>query len=102
VNLPAVANLSNNGRDYTQLIGQSTGFGGLTNGGGGYLFSINGTRSNDINYEIEGTDNNDLWWNIPAVNQTGVNGIAGVLLPVDASQPQAITTTPSPQISMHS
>ena len=91
----AVANLPNNGRDYTQLIGQSTGFGGLTNGGGGYLFSINGTRSNDVNYQIEGTDNNDLWWNIPAVNQTGVNGIAGVLLPVDAIENYSFVTSGS-------
>jgi len=91
----AVANLPNNGRDYTQLIGQSTGFGGLTTGGGGFLFSINGTRSNDVNYQIEGTDDNDLWWNIPAVNQTGVNGIAGVLLPVDAIENYSFVTTGS-------
>ena len=90
-----IANLPNNGRDYTQLIGQATGFGGLTTGGGGYLFSINGTRSNSVNYQIEGTDNNDLWWNIPAVNQTGVNGIAGVLLPVDAIENYSFVTSGS-------
>jgi hypothetical protein len=94
----AVANLPNNGRDYTQLIGQSTGFGGITTGGGGYLFSINGTRSNDVNYQIEGTDNNDLWWNIPAVNQTGVNGIAGVLLPVDAIENFSFVTSGSTEL----
>ena len=91
----AVENLPNNGRDFTQLVGLSTGFGGLTTGGGGYLFTINGTRSNDVNYEIEGTDNNDLWWNIPAVNQTGVNGIAGVLLPVDAIENFSFVTSGS-------
>ena len=42
------------------------------------------TRSNSVNWQIEGTDNNDLWWNIPAVNQGGVNSIAGVIFPVDA------------------
>jgi hypothetical protein len=94
----AVKNLPNNGRDYTQLIGQATGFGGLTTGGGGYLFSINGTRSNDVNYEIEGTDNNDLWWNIPAVNQTGVNGIAGVLLPVDAIENYSFVSSGSTEL----
>ena len=29
-------------------------------------------------------DNNDLWHNIPAVNQGGVSGIAGVVLPIDS------------------
>lgn len=94
----AVENLPNNGRDYTQLIGQATGFGGLTTGGGGFLFSINGTRSNDVNYQIEGTDNNDLWWNIPAVNQTGVNGIAGVLLPVDAIENYSFVSSGSTEL----
>jgi hypothetical protein len=94
----AVQNLPSNGRDYTQLIGQATGFGGLTTGGGGYLFSINGTRSNDVNYQIEGTDNNDLWWNIPAVNQTGVNGIAGVLLPVDAIENYSFVSSGSTEL----
>jgi len=93
-----VQNLPNNGRDYTQLIGQVTGFGGLTTGGGGFLFSINGTRSNDVNYQIEGTDNNDLWWNIPAVNQTGVNGIAGVLLPVDAIENYSFVSSGSTEL----
>ena len=90
--------LPSNGRDYTQLIGQATGFGGLTTGGGGYLFSINGTRSNSVNYQIEGTDNNDLWWNIPAVNQTGVNGIAGVLLPVDAIENYSFVSSGSTEL----
>ena len=80
----AVENLPNSGRDYTQLIGQTTGYAGLSTGGGGYNFSENGSRSNGVNWQIEGTDNNDLWWNIPAVNQTGVNGMAGVILPIDA------------------
>jgi hypothetical protein len=80
------------------LIGQATGFGGLTTGGGGFLFSINGTRSNDVNYQIEGTDNNDLWWNIPAVNQTGVNGIAGVLLPVDAIENYSFVSSGSTEL----
>jgi len=93
-----VQNLPNNGRDYTQLIGQTTGFGGLATGGGGYNFSVNGSRSNAVNWQIEGTDNNDLWWNIPAVNQTGVNGIAGVILPVDAIENFSFVTTGSTEL----
>ena len=44
-----------NGRDFTQLLGTSPSFAGYNNSG-----SVNGTRSNQINYTINGTDNNDL------------------------------------------
>ena len=37
-----------------------------------------------MNWQIDGTDNNDFWHNIPAVNQGGVSGIAGVVMPIDA------------------
>ena len=93
-----VQNLPNSGRDYTQLIGQTTGFAGAQTGGGGYNFSVNGSRSNAVNWQIEGTDNNDLWWNIPAVNQTGVNGIAGVIFPIDAIENFSIVTAGSTEI----
>jgi len=70
-----------NGRDFTQLIAVSPGYGGYSVGGFG---SLNGTRPNQMNWQIDGVDNNDLWHNIPAVNQGGVSGIAGVILPIDA------------------
>lgn len=70
-----------NGRDFTQLIVLSPGF--ANSGAGGYG-SLNGTRANQINWQIDGIDNNDLWHNIPAVNQGGVSGIAGIVLPIDA------------------
>ena len=70
-----------NGRDFTQLIILSPGF---SNGGAGGYGSLNGTRANQINWQIDGIDNNDLWHNIPAVNQGGVSGIAGIVLPIDA------------------
>ena len=46
--------------------------------------SLNGTRANQMNWQIDGVDNNDFWHNIPAVNQGGVSGIAGVVMPIDA------------------
>src|SRR6202040_1864454 len=46
--------------------------------------SMNGTRPNQINWQIDGVDNNDFWHNIPAVNQGGVSGIAGTVLPIDS------------------
>jgi Carboxypeptidase regulatory-like domain/TonB dependent receptor len=79
-----VQNLPNSGRDFTQMLAQTPGFAGYNTGGGGGDSSVNGTRSNSVNWQIEGTDNNDLWWNIPAVNQGGVSAIAGVIFPIDA------------------
>src|SRR5882724_1162238 len=76
-----VQNAPLNGRDFTQLIAVQPGFGGYNVGGFG---SLNGTRPNQINWQIDGVDNNDFWHNIPAVNQGGVSGIAGVVLPIDS------------------
>ena len=70
-----------NGRDFTQLIAVAPGFGGYSAGGFG---SVNGTRANQVNWQIDGVDNNDLWHNVPAVNQGGVEGIAGIILPLDS------------------
>ena len=66
-----------NGRDFTQLLKFNPG----ANANG----SLNGTRPNGgIDWTIDGADNNDLWHNTNAVNQGGVSGIAGTLLPLDA------------------
>ena len=93
-----VQNLPNSGRDFTQMIGQTTGFAGISSGGGGGTSSVNGTRSNSVNWQIEGTDNNDLWWNIPAVNQGGVSAIAGVIFPIDAIDNFSFVTTGSTEL----
>ena len=77
----AVQNIPMNGRDFSQLIALAPGYGGYSVGGFG---SLNGTRANQMNWQIDGTDNNDFWHNIPAVNQGGVSGIAGVVMPLDA------------------
>ncbi|MBV9499783.1 MAG: TonB-dependent receptor [Acidobacteriaceae bacterium] len=65
-----------NGRDFTQLLKFNPG----ANANG----SLNGSRFNGVDWKIDGADNNDLWHNINSVNQGGVSGIAGVVLPVDA------------------
>jgi hypothetical protein len=77
----ALQNIPLNGRDFTQLITIKPGYGGYAAGGFG---SLNGTRPNQVNWQIDGTDNNDLWHNVPAVNQGGVSGIAGIVMPIDA------------------
>ena len=70
-----------NGRDFTQLAATVPGYGGYSVGAFG---SLNGSRANGMNWQIDGVDNNDFWHNIPAVNQGGVSGIAGVVLPIDS------------------
>src|SRR5437762_1871959 len=70
-----------NGRDFSQLISVAPGYGGYSVGGFG---SLNGTRANQMNWQIDGVDNNDFWHNIPAVNQGGVSGIAGIIMPIDS------------------
>lgn len=86
-----------NGRDFTQFVQFTPGFAGYSIGGGAGVASINGTRSNQVNWQIEGTDNNDLWWNIPAVNQGGVSGIAGIVLPLDAIDQFSFVTSGAPE-----
>ena len=83
-----------NGRDFTQLISVSPGFGGYSAGGFG---SLNGTRANQVNWQIDGADNNDLWHNIPAVNQGGVLGIAGIVLPIDSIDQFSVQTQAAPE-----
>lgn len=84
-----------NGRDFTQLLAATPGFAGYA--AGGTNASLNGTRANQLNWQIDGTDNNDLWHNIAAVNQPGVSGIAGVVLPIDAVEEFSVQTESSPE-----
>lgn len=84
-----------NGRDFTQLIAVTPGYAGYSaNGTDG---SLNGARANQINWQIDGVDNNDAWHNIPAVNQSGVSGIAGIVLPIDAVESFSVQTQSAPE-----
>ncbi len=83
-----------NGRDFTQLAALTPGFAGYSAGGTG---SLNGTRFDQINWQIEGIDNNDIWANVPAVNQGGVLGIAGIILPIDSIGQFSVQTQASPE-----
>jgi Carboxypeptidase regulatory-like domain/TonB dependent receptor-like, beta-barrel len=76
-------NIPLNGRDFSQLIAVTPGYSGYSGGGGGNG-TLNGTRANQVNWQVDGTDNNDFWHNIQAINQGGVSGIAGVVMPIDA------------------
>lgn len=72
----AILDIPLNGRDFTQLLKLNPG---VTPSG-----SVNGTRTNSIDWQIDGADNNDEWHNSAAINQGGVSGIAGTLLPIDS------------------
>lgn len=74
-----VQDLPVNGRNFTQMIALAPGFAGY--GGSG---SFNGSRSGQVNQQIEGIDNNDAANNSSAANQGGIQSIPGVLLPLDA------------------
>ncbi len=52
---------------------------------------------NQINWQINGVDNNDFWHNIPAINQGGVSGIAGTVLPIDATEEFSVQTSSGPE-----
>src|SRR3984893_10211035 len=77
-----VQNVPMNGRDFTQFTATAPGYAGYS--GAQAFGSLNGTRANQMNWQIDGVDNNDFWHNLAAMNQGGVSGIAGTLMPLDA------------------
>ena len=86
-----VEDLPINGRDYTKLLIMVPGTAGEPNGGGDSpgsygLFSSNGSRGRSNNYLLDGTDMNDGYRNLPAINQGGVFGTPGTILPEDSIQ----------------
>lgn len=83
-----VLDLPLNGRDYTKLLIMVPGAAGEPNGGGDSpgsygLFSVNGNRGRSNNFLLDGTDMNDGFRNLPAINQGGVFGTPGTVLPVE-------------------
>ncbi|WP_263370142.1 TonB-dependent receptor [Granulicella cerasi] len=82
-----------NGRDFTQMVAITPGFAGYAIGGGGTgMGALNGTRFDQMNWQIDGVDNNDFYANVPAVNQGGILGIPGVVMPIDAVDQFSVQT----------
>ncbi|HXG65624.1 MAG TPA: TonB-dependent receptor [Blastocatellia bacterium] len=90
-----VADLPINGRDFTKflvLVPGATGDpSGATDSPGSFgLFSANGNRGRSNNYLLDGTDMNDGYRNLPAINEAGVFGTPATILPVEAIAEAAI------------
>jgi hypothetical protein len=86
-----VTELPLNGRDFGKLVALSPGAtvdpSGVAGTQGGFgQFNINGNRDRSNNYMLDGTDNNDPFFNNSALNQTGIGGAPASLLPIDAIQ----------------
>ncbi len=78
-----------NGRDFTKLLslvpGTAADPSGINDSPGSFgLFSINGNRGRSNNYLLDGTDMNDGYRNLPAINEGGVFGTPATVLPIDA------------------
>ena len=78
-----------NGRDFGKLVAlvpgatvEPSGVAGTQFGFG--QFNINGNRDRSNNYTLDGTDNNDPYFNNSALNQVGITGAPATLLPIDA------------------
>ena len=90
-----VVDLPINGRDFTKflvLVPGATGDpSGATDSPGSFgLFSANGNRGRSNNYLLDGTDMNDGYRNLPAINEAGVFGTPATILPVEAIAEAAV------------
>ncbi len=84
-----------NGRDFEHLFDQFAGAvhdaGGSTDSAGSFgLFSMNGNRGRSNNYLIDGTDMNDGFRNLPAINLAGVFATPATILPLDSLQEMSV------------
>ncbi len=89
------ANLPINGRDFTKFLvmvpGATGDPSGATDSPGSFgLFSANGNRGRANNYLLDGTDMNDGYRNLPAINEAGVFGTPATILPIEAISEAAI------------
>jgi hypothetical protein len=96
-----------NGRDYTKLLIMVPGAVGEPNGGGDSpgsygLFSANGSRGRSNNYLLDGTDMNDGYRNLPAINQGGVFGVPGTILPEDSISELSVLSNFQPEFGRNS
>jgi hypothetical protein len=102
INQKAVADLPINGRDFTKFLvmvpGSNADPSGATDSPGSFgLFSSNGNRGRANNYLLDGTDMNDGYRNLPAINEAGVFGTPATILPIEAIQEVAVLSNFEPE-----
>jgi len=102
-----VLDLPINGRDYTKMLIMVPGAAGEPNGGGDSpgsfgLFSANGNRGRANNYLLDGTDMNDGYRNLPAINQGGVFGTPGTVLPLESIEELRVLSNFEPEFGRNS
>ncbi|MDQ3652053.1 MAG: TonB-dependent receptor [Acidobacteriota bacterium] len=102
-----IADLPVNGRDFTKFLvlvpGATADPSGATDSPGSFgLFSANGNRGRSNNYLLDGTDMNDGYRNLPAINEAGVFGTPATILPVEAIAEAAILSNFEPEFGRNS
>ena len=95
ITLERAGDLPINGRDFTKFLTMVPGAtgdpSGATDSPGSFgLFSANGNRGRSNNYLLDGTDMNDGYRNLPAINEAGVFGTPATILPIEAISEAAI------------
>ncbi len=84
-----IENLPINGRDFLKAAAMEAGVAGSADGesdspGSFGIFSVNGARGRANNFLLDGTDMNDAYRNLPAINEAGVFGTPATTLPLDS------------------
>ena len=103
----AAEDLPVNGRDFTKFLvtvpGATGDPSGATDSPGSFgLFSANGNRGRANNYLLDGTDMNDGYRNLPAINEAGVFGTPATILPIEAISEAAILSNFEAEYSRNS
>lgn len=81
----AINDLPLQGRDFQNLLELRPGI-QRTPGGGFHSTTSNGNRTDDNNYIVDGTDDNDSYYGETVLNNAGVEGTPASHLPLDAIQ----------------
>jgi Carboxypeptidase regulatory-like domain/TonB dependent receptor-like, beta-barrel len=74
-----------NGRNYINLLSLRPGVEQYP-GGGAWTQAANGLRVEDVNWVIDGLDNNESFQGEPIINSPGIAGDSATILPIDAIQ----------------
>jgi hypothetical protein len=90
----AAEDLPINGRDFTKFLVMAPGAtgdpSGATDSPGSFgLFSANGNRGRANNYLLDGTDMNDGYRNLPAINEAGLFRTTATIQQIEAKSEEA-------------